>query len=205
MTNFFSQIAALDFQGSLLLTLKKDGEQLTVSLLLCNEACADSAKQHIPPLLLKGTAAELGEGFFPSITEPVQSTSQLLVNLEQFRQGQEHAKKQAAKENRKNEKETQPQPGANPKEQQYAKVMAQADALEAEGKFREAWCKVPQPSEFPDHAEAIRKRRASLSAQFSPDLFGAGQPAQNEVEPNTDEDATDNATAEGLYDEGEGQ
>lgn len=205
ITNFFSQVAALDFQGSLLLTLKKDGEQLTVSLLLRNEASGGDTKHNIPPLLLKGTPAELGEGFFPSITEPVQSTSQLLVNLEQFRKGQEETKKQAAKENKKTEKDTEPKAQASPKEQQYAKALAQADALENEGKFKEAWCKLPQPAEFPDNAEEIRKRRASLSAKFSPDLFGAGQPTTTEVEPKTEEDATDNENAEGFPDEREGQ
>ena len=55
---------------------------------------------------------------------------------------------------------------------------------------------------------AAQKRRASLSAKFSsPDLFAAGQPATEviNVEPKTEQDATDHTTAEGISDEGQGQ
>lgn len=201
MTNFFSQVAALDFEGCLNLTLKKEGGQLTVSLLLQNPACGDSAKQHIPPLLLKGTPKELGEGFFPAIEAPVQSSSQLLVNMEQFLKGQEEAKKQSAIEKKKAEKTEKPAP-QDPKEKKYLEAMAQVDRLEQEGKFKEAWSKVPQPSEYPDRAEVLRERRASLSKQFAPDLFGGAQTTN--VEPNNEEDDNSATDAEAVPDEGQG-
>lgn len=204
MTNFFSQIAAIDFSGHLNLTLKKDGDSLTVSVLLQNEACGDSAKKHIPPLLLKGSPKELGEGFFPAIAAPVAQTSALLVNMEQFLKGQEAAKKNSAMEKKKTEKAESPKAEAtDPKEKKYRAVMAQVNALEAEGKFREAWVKVPQPTEYPDKAETLRNRRAALSAKFSPDLFGAEQPTTENIEPNTEEDAVDQTDAEDIPDEGE--
>lgn len=201
MTNFFSQVAALEFEGCLNLTLKKEGEQLTVSVLLQNPACGDSAKRHIPPLILKGTPKELGEGFFPNIAEPVQATSQLLVNMEQFLKGQEEAKKQSALEKKKAEKTEKPAT-QDPKERKYLEAMAQVDKLEQEGKFKEAWSRVPQPSDYPDRAEALRERRASLSKQFAPDLFGGEQP-QN-VAPNTQEDDNSTTDAEAVPDEGQG-
>lgn len=203
MTNFFSQVAALEFEGCLNLTLKKEGAQLTVSVLLQNDGCGDAAKKHIPPLILKGDAKELGEGFFPAIAAPVQQTSQLLLNMEQFLKGQEEAKKQSAMEKKKAEKTEKADKGApqDPKEKKYLGAMAQADALEAEGKFREAWSKVPQPSDYPDRADVLRARRASLSKQFAPDLFVAATP-ETPVEPNT-EDYDDNAPdAEAVQDEG---
>jgi PRTRC genetic system protein E len=206
ITNFFSQLAALDFQGSLLLTLKKDGENLTVSVLLHNDACADKAKAYIPPLILKGTAKELGEGFFPSITEPVESTSKLLVNMEQFRKGQEEAKKQSASGKNKNGKADSPKAEATaPKEKKYNEAIAQVDSLEAAGKFKEAWCKVPQPSDYPDKGDFLRKRRESLSRQFEPDLFATGQSVIENTQPNTEEYAADQRDAEGIPDEGEGE
>lgn len=203
MTNFFSQVAALEFEGCLNLTLKKEGALLTVSVLLQNEGCGDAAKKHIPPLILRGDAKELGEGFFPAIAEPVQQTSQLLLNMEQFLKGQEEAKKQSAMEKKKAEKTEKADKAVpqDPKEKKYLEAMAQADALEAEGKFREAWSKVPQPSDYPDRADALRARRASLSKQFAPDLFVAAAP-ETPVEPNT-EDYDDNAPdAEAVQDEG---
>ena len=52
--------------------------------------------------------------------------------------------------------------------------MAKADELEKEGKFREAWIKVPDIMEFPEKADEIRKRKTSLSEKFgTPSLFGA--------------------------------
>jgi PRTRC genetic system protein E len=186
ITNFFSQVAALDFTGCLNLTLRRDGESLTVSLLVQDDTCGDTAKSHIPPLLLKGTPAELGEGFFPAIDTPVQQTTQLLTNMAQFLKGQEQAKKHSAMEKKKTEKPEKPAQAADPKEKKFLEAMAQVDALEAAGKAKEAWCKVPQPSEYPDKAQLLRERRESLSKQFAPDLFGTAQPATvTNVEPNT--------------------
>ncbi len=208
VTNFFAHAAAINFEGCLNMTLKKDGEQLTVSVLLLNDACADNAKGHIPPLILKGTAKELCEGFFDAVAKPLAQTSDLLVNMEQYLKGQEKAKQHAASQKNKTEKAAQPEKHTpeQGRQVQYAHLMAAADALEKQGKFKQAWMKIPQPSEFPDKADEIRTRRAELSAQFSPDLFGA-QPSEsiNETEPNTQDDDADNADAEGLYDEREEQ
>ena len=202
ITNFFAHLAAIPFEGCVSMTVRKDGEQMTVSVLLTNEACGDTAKAHIPPLLLKGSPKQLCEGFFPAISEPIAESSALLLNMEAFLKGQEAAKQHAAMEQKKTEKAGTPTKAAPSK---YESLMATVDALEAAGKFREAWVKVPQPSDFPDKAEELRERRKNLSAKFSPDLFEMRQPAAIEVEPNTENDATDNCDAEGLYDAGEGQ
>jgi PRTRC genetic system protein E len=216
ITNFFAHIAAIPFEGCLNITVRKDGEQLTTSVLLQNDGCGDAAKNHIPPMILKGSAKELCEGFFETISAPVAETSQLLVNMEQYLKGQEAAKKNAAIEKKKTEKvnkATTTDKAAAPatpdqiQEMKYNGIMAKVDALEKEGKFRDAWLKVPQPAEFPEKADEIRKRRASLSAKFDPDLFGATPPKTEEknVEPNTDYDATDNTDAEGFPDERQGE
>ena len=209
ITNFFSQVAALGFEGCLNLTLRRDGEQLTVSVLLQNDACGDAAKAHIPPLILKGKPQELGEGFFPAIAEPVQATSQLLVNMEQYLKGQEEAKKQSAMEKKKTEKADKPVTEVSPKEKKFLEAMKQVDALEAEGKYKEAWCKVPQATDYPDKAEMLRTRRDRLKAQFAPDLFGAAQPAEQQVEentePNTEDYADSQSNAEDIPDAGEGE
>jgi PRTRC genetic system protein E len=213
VTNFFAHIAAIPFEGCLNITVKKDGEQLTTSVLLQNDGCGDAAKNHIPPLILRGSAKELCEGFLDAITTPVAETSKLLVNMEQFLKGQETAKKNAAMEKKKTEKVDKAEKSDKPttpeeiKEMKYIGIMAEVDKLEAAGKFREAWLKVPKTSEFPEKSEEMQKRRSSLSAQFSPDLFGAEQPATavTNVEPKTEEDATDRIDAEGVPDERQGE
>lgn len=59
--------------------------------------------------------------------------------------------------------------------------MVKADELEKEGKFREAWMKVPDITEFPEKADEIRKRKTSLSDKFAtPSLFGAMEEATPE-------------------------
>jgi hypothetical protein len=50
-TNFFNQIAQMDIQGDLHLTIAKGENNLIVSVMLQNEQCGDNAKQLIPPLI----------------------------------------------------------------------------------------------------------------------------------------------------------
>ncbi|MDY3316457.1 hypothetical protein PG630_03920 [Riemerella anatipestifer] len=79
-TIFFKQIAGLEIEGTLNLTIKKDTENIVISILLNNDACGDKAKHLIPPLTIKGTAEELDEQFFETITPPIESISKLMVN-----------------------------------------------------------------------------------------------------------------------------
>lgn len=209
VTNFFAHAAAISFEGCLNMTIRKEGQQLTVSVMLQNDACTDNAKAHIPPLILKGTAKELCEGFFDAVSEPLAQTSELLVNMTEYLKGQQAAKQNAAAEKKKPNK-VEPCEKQNPEQarlSQYQSAMAKADALEKEGKFKEAWMKIPLPAEFPDKTEEIQNRRASLSAKFSPDLFAAEQPEDktDEIELNTQDNAADNNFTEGLCDEGQGQ
>ena len=186
-TNFFNQIAQLGITGDLHLTISKGVENnLVVSILLQNEQCADKAKQLIPPLNLRGTAEELDEGFFESVTHPLQSASGLMVNMEAFMKQLEQAKKQSAMEKEKIDKQKKEQEA---KDKKFKDAMAKADELEKEGKFREAWMKVPDITEFPEKADEIRKRKISLSDKFAtPSLFGA---EEEKTEPLQEETLSD--------------
>lgn len=67
--------------------------------------------------------------------------------------------------------------------------MEKANELEAAGKFREAWMKVPDITEFPEKADEIRKRKIALSDKFgTPSLFGEAEESQ--PEPSQEEEAT---------------
>jgi PRTRC genetic system protein E len=172
--NFFNQIAQLEITGDLQLTISKGVENnLVVSILLQNEQCADKAKQLIPPLNLRGTAEELDEGFFKSITIPLQTASGLMVNMEAFMKQLEVAQKQSAMEKEKSDKEKKTK---DDKDKKYQEAMTKADELDKEGKPRDAWMKIPNPNDYPEHAEAIHKRKKELSDKFaSPSLFGVEQ------------------------------
>lgn len=163
--NFFNQIAQMDITGDLHLTIAKGtGNNLIVSVMLQNDACGDKAKNSIPPLNLRGTAEELDEGFFQKITTPLQTVSGLMVNMEAFMKQLEEAKKQSAMEKEKADKHKKEQEA---KDKRFKDGMAKADELEKEGKFREAWMKVPDITEFPEKADELRKRKKELSDQFS--------------------------------------
>lgn len=166
-TNFFRQIAELGLTGNLQLTIAKGAEdKYVVSVLLLNKECKDKAKNQIVPCNLRETPEELDRQFFKSITTPMQTVSELMVNMDVFYKQAEQAKKSSAM--------SKPTPAKTKPTTQLSKyeiAMAKVDELDKAGKPRDAWMKLPDPSEFPDHAETIRKRRSELSAKFAPDLF----------------------------------
>lgn len=187
-TNFFNQIHALDFTGVLQLNISKGAENnLIVSVLLNNEQCGDNAKNLIPPLTFNATSQEFDEGFFEQITKPIQTASGVMVDMEKFLKQMEEVKKQSAMEKEKVEKQKKEQ---ETKDKKFKDGMAKADELEKEGKFREAWIKVPDITEFPEKADEIRKRKTSLSDKFgTPSLFGTTE--ETTPEPLKKEEVTD--------------
>lgn len=186
-TNFFNQIQALDFTGVLQLNISKGAESnLIVSVLLNNEQCGDNAKNGIPPLTFNATPQEFDEGFFEQIKAPIQTVSGVMVDMEKFLKQMEEVKKQSAIEKEKTEKAKKEKEA---KDKKFKDGMAKADELEKEGKFREAWMKVPDITEFPEKADEIRKRKTALSAKFAtPSLFGEAEEPQHE--PSEEEEAT---------------
>ena len=178
-TNFFNQIQQLDFTGVLQLNISKGIESnLIVTVLLNNEQCGDSAKNLIPPLTFNATPQEFDEGFFEQITTPIQKVSGLMVDMEKFQKQLDEAKAQSAIEKEKTEKAKKDK---ETKDKKFKDAMAKADELEKEGKFREAWIKVPDITEFPEKADEIRKRKTALSDKFAtPSLFGAMEEATPE-------------------------
>lgn len=96
-TTFFKQVAAIDFTGVLQLHIAKGtADNLIVSVLLQNEAFGDQAKKLIPPLTLRGTAAELDNGFLQQISQPIGQVSALMADMGRFQKQLEEAKKQSA-------------------------------------------------------------------------------------------------------------
>ncbi|WDF66904.1 prtrc system protein e [Sphingobacterium oryzagri] len=203
---FFYNIARLDFTGNLQMIIEKSKDNgLVVSILLRNESCGDSAKDLIPPLTLIGTAEELDEGFFPQIAKPVEQMSGLMVDMEAFLVQMEIAKKNSAMEKQQEEMKRK---GKEARDKKYEDAMDKVEVLEKEGKFRDAWTKLPDPSEFPQQAELIRKRKAELSARFAPDLFGANTPQVESIpeqvnQSNGHQDDPDQLDDDGVSDEEE--
>ncbi|MEI5985922.1 MULTISPECIES: PRTRC system protein E [Sphingobacterium] len=187
-TNFFNQVQQLDFTGILQLNISKGIEnKLIVTVLLNNEQCGDSAKTLIPPLIFNATPQEFDEGFFEQINAPIKAISGLMVDMEAFMKQMETVKLQSEMEKQKTEKAKKEK---ETKDKKYKDGMVKVDELDKEGKFREAWMKVPDITEFPEKADEIRKRKTSLSDKFgTPSLFGGVTEEQPEP-PKKEEVAT---------------
>ena len=196
-TNFFNQIAQLDFTGVLQLNISKGAENnLIVSVMLNNEQCGDNAKNLIPPLTFNATPQAFDEGFFDQLTAPIEKVSGLMVDMEKFLKQLEEVKKQSAMEKEKSEKTKKEK---EVKDKKYKDDMAKVDELEKEGKFREAWMKIPDITAFPEKAEEITKRKTSLSDKFAtPNLFGTTEeaPEPPQVEEVTADYPTDETDEE---------
>ena len=105
-TNFFRQLANMNLTGDLQITLRPTAEnRFVLSVMLNNEQCGDEARKLIPPLNLRGTAEELDNGFFESISIPLQTASGLMVDMENFMKQLEEAKKKSAMEKEKTDRE----------------------------------------------------------------------------------------------------
>ena len=160
-TNFFRQLANLNLTGDLQITLRPTTDNsFVLSILLNNEQCGDEARKLIPPLNLRGTAEELDNGFFESISTPLQTASGLMVDMENFMKQLEETKKKSAMEKEKQDKE-----------KKEKEAFEKAENFEKEGKYKEAWSALPKVSEFPDFAETIRKKQDEYERHFAPSLF----------------------------------
>ena len=172
-TNFFRQLANLNLTGDLQIILRPTTEnRFVLSVLLTNEQCGDDARKLIPPLNLRGTAEELDNGFFESISTPLQTASGLMVDMENFMKQLEEAKKKSAIEKEKQDKDKKEK---ETKEKKYKDALQKAEEFEKEGKHKEAWSALPKVSEFPDYAETIRKKQDEYERHFAPSLFNENQ------------------------------
>lgn len=182
-TNFFQNIASLNVPGNWKLTLHTDeAGNFTVSALFTALYNADNALKAIPPMLLKGTATELDEGFFEAIAEPVQQTAGLYTNLNAYHKGLEEARLKSKMEQDKKAKENKAKPKtatgeggedddielAEPKISREEKKKIYEDAIktvnELRGgmKYAEALEMLPEAADYPEKTAELNKLRIDL-------------------------------------------
>ena len=178
-TNFFRQLANTNLTGDLQITLRPTTDNsFVLSVLLKNEQCGDEARKTIPPLNLRGTAEDLDNGFFESITQPLQTTSGLMMDMENFMKQLEETKRNSAMEKEKSDEEKKEKEA---KEKKFKDALQKAEELEKEKKYKDAWSALPKVSEFPDYAEIIRKKQDQYERHFAPSLFSESQPPSIEI------------------------
>ncbi|MFS4474587.1 PRTRC system protein E [Chryseobacterium sp. T20] len=173
--NFFRQIAQMDINSKLTLSITKATEnRILVSILIENDGCADKAKNVIPPFNLKGSPEELDFGFFEHIKKPVQMADGLISNMQNFLKGLETAQANSAMEKQKSDKE-------KAKGRKYSEALLKADALSKVGKYKDAWTALPKVGDYPEHKEDIRKKQDEYEKQFVPDLWSASEQKAEQV------------------------
>ncbi|MPS73061.1 MAG: PRTRC system protein E [Chryseobacterium sp.] len=168
-TNFFRQIAKMNLTGDLQITIRPTQDnRFVISVLLSNEQCGDEARKLIPPLNLRGTAEDLDNGFFENVATPMQTASGLMVDIDAYMKQVEEAKMKSAMEKEKADREKKEKEA---KDKKYNEALQKAEALEKEGKYKEAWSVLPKTSDFPENAEQIRKKQDEYERYFAPSLF----------------------------------
>jgi PRTRC genetic system protein E len=183
-TNFFEQIAGLQINGNLLLNIHHDETGIiTVSAVLKKGNMTATAGNSLPPMLFKGTAAELDEGFFGQFAQPVKMTIGIINNLEAYQKELEKAKKNGKGDKDKAAKTTANEPEDDNDDEQnlfsqqaddaeakaekkrlYDEAMDRVKELAQNTKYVEALAQLPDPADYPDKAEAIETKRKTLQA-----------------------------------------
>jgi PRTRC genetic system protein E len=162
-TNFFQTIQDLNVTGDWKITIGKDSTgTLIVSVLFFNHQSGDEAAKLIPPMLLKGTPAELDNGFFAAINEPVQKASALFANMAQYNQSIETAKGKSKMEQGQQDKEKKEKEN---RKKQYEEKMKRVAELEEKKKIGEAIGAMPKAEEYHEQAETIQKKLDELWQQ----------------------------------------
>ena len=183
-TNFFNQIAVINQPGIWKMTVQNDDKgNFTVSLLFNTLNCGDSAVNAITPMVLKGTATELGEGFFDTITQPVIKTAGLMNNMEEYLKTVEKARLASKQEQDKKNKEKAdkekadkskgdksanvktPAPADDDKENKrkaYIDAIREVVDLDSKTLYEEALAKLPLVADYPEKEAELTKRKQDL-------------------------------------------
>jgi len=177
-TNFFENIAGLNVPGNWKIAIHADSKgEFTVSALFNTEANGDNAYKVVPPMVLKGTAQELDEGFFEAIEQPVQQTAGLFRNMEAYMKGLEEAKKQSKMEQDKNKPKSsapkkadtedievaEPKVDKEARKKAYDEAMKQVAHLNDHCKYGEALEILPSVTDYPEKQADLDKKRADLT------------------------------------------
>lgn len=183
-TNFFEQIAGLQINGNLLLNIHHDETGvITVSAVLKKGNITATAGNSLPPMLFKGTAPELDEGFFEQFAQPVKQTAGIITNLEAYQKELEKVKKNGKTDKDKTGNSTATEPEDDKDDEQnlftpqaddtqakaekkrlFDDAMEKSKELAKQMKYAEALAQLPDPAEHPEKAELIESRRKEILA-----------------------------------------
>lgn len=178
-TNFFKELAKIQFGGDLQIVIRKTEEAMIVSVLVKSDNCGDKAAKIIPPFVFNTTPDQLDALFFEQLNAPVQKTAEIISGMETYLKAQEEAKKQSAlekdkKEKAKKEKEAQ--------DKLYKEAIKKVNEFKEKQDYYKAFGAIPDSLKFPEYKTEISELKAEISAKMQPDLFGT-KPEEKPQEP----------------------
>jgi len=133
---FFNKLSQMMTSGTIVnLNVHSQNGMMTVSVFPKVKGLKDEAKNHLQPIILKGTAEELDAGFFDTVGQPVQKALGLLSGMKTFEEAL--ARVEAEKQETKEQKRVADKQ-ADERKAKYEKLIARAETQEKEGKNDEA-------------------------------------------------------------------
>jgi PRTRC genetic system protein E len=176
-TNFFENIAGLNAPGFWKIGIHNDENgRFVVSALYSPNETTDPAAKTIAPLIFKGSAQEIGDGFFEAIIQPVQQTAGLYTSIAEYSKSIEAAKKKVVQNAKsqapkakatdgENEEEIEvgePKISAEQKKKNYFDTIKKVVELNDACKYEDALNILPSVTDYPEKKEELEKRRADL-------------------------------------------
>jgi PRTRC genetic system protein E len=95
-TIFFTKLVPFLGAMNLTFTVAQGKEDTLIVSILPQPNIKDSSKSNITPLIIKGTADELDEGFFEHIQQPLEKVTGICVNIKDFEANAEKLKKESS-------------------------------------------------------------------------------------------------------------
>ncbi|WP_259065865.1 PRTRC system protein E [Mucilaginibacter sp. X4EP1] len=175
-TNFFEQIANLNAPGIWKIGIQNDANgNFVVSALYSPVQSTEPALKTIAPLIFKGTATEMDEGFFEAIEKPVQETAGLYSNVAAYTKNLDNAKKKLSQGNKSQPVEKtdatgeedmevgEPKVSAEDKKKAYTEAIRKVVELNDACKYEDALAILPSVEDYPEKTEELNKRKADLT------------------------------------------
>ena len=170
-TNFFQNIANLNVPGIWRIGISTDDKgNIKITGLFNIHNNGTQAAKVVPPFIITGTAEEMDNCFFDTITKPVQETAGVFHNMEDYRKGLDKAKnlskaspaKPTTTTGAKTPDQELPDPKAE-KKKAYEAILKTINELQAECKYEEAIALLPAVEDYPEKEAEIKNLRTDLN------------------------------------------
>ena len=170
-TNFFQNIASLNVPGIWRIGISTDDKgNIKITGLFNIHNNGTQAAKVVPPFIISGTAEEMDNCFFDTITKPVQETAGVFHNMEDYRKGLDKAKnlskastaKPTATTSGKSPDYEMPDPKAE-KKKAYDTALKTIGELQADCKYEEAIELLPTIEDYPEKETELKSLRTELN------------------------------------------